>query len=177
MRRKYAPGSSRIDVPEDHFREMWKDLTVKFKKVAAGTVVTFLAFALVGCSSSSSSKSNGSTTTTTAKDAVCSDKSALEQSVKALANPSTLSGGKSSITSAADKVKSDIDALGQSVKADLKPQVDAVKSAVQGVETAVGNFGNGSLSENLQKTGDAIAKVGTTAGDLESSLTTKCPSN
>ena len=150
---------------------------MKFKKVAAGTVVMFLAFTVVGCSSSSSSKSNGSTTTTTAKDAVCSDKSALEQSVKALANPSTLSGGKSSVTDAADTVKSDLDALGKSVEAALKPQVDAVKSAVQGVETAAGNFGNGSLSENLQKTGDAIAKVGTTAAALESTLTSKCPSN
>ena len=115
-------------------------------------------------------------------DHVSEGRSVLRQvgaraSVKALANPSTLSGGKSSITAAADKVKSDLDALGSSVEADLKPQVDAVKSAVQGVETAVGNFGNGSLSENLQKTGDAIAKVGTTAGALESSLTSECPSN
>jgi tetrahydromethanopterin S-methyltransferase subunit F len=152
-----------------------EDHIVKLKGFIACTAVACLGIGIAGCSSDS--KSSSSTTTTTAKDAVCSDKSALESSVKALVNPSTLSGGKSSITSAIDKVKKDLDALGASVKADLKPQVDAVKSAVDDVKTDVGNFGNGSLSENLSTTGTAIAKVGSTAADLESSLSSKCPSS
>ncbi|MGZ4690045.1 MAG: hypothetical protein ACXVJW_10195 [Acidimicrobiia bacterium] len=147
---------------------------MKLRSIVAVTSLCCLAVLLVGCSSDSKSSS---TTTTTPKDAVCADKSALESSVKALTNPDLLTSGTSSIKTAVKKVKTNLDALRQSVKADLKPQVDAVKSALDQLQAAVDNVGSGSLTENLQAIGDAISKVGATAGDLESALQSRCPSN
>jgi hypothetical protein len=145
-----------------------------FKRIVAGTAVACIAFGLAGCSSDSGS--GASSTTTTAKAAVCADKDALESSVRALSNVD-LTGGKNAVTSAVDKVTKNLDALGESAKADLKPQVDDVKSAVTDLQTAVENLSDGSLTDNLQAVGNAIAKVGTTAGDLFGSLSSKCPSS
>ena len=108
---------------------------------------------------------------------MCADKSALQSSIKALTNPDLLTSGTSSIKAALKKVKTNLDALGQSVKADLKPQVDAVKSALDQLQTVVDNVGSGSLTDNLQAIGDAISKVGATTGDLASALSSECPSN
>ena len=144
------------------------------KRIVAGSVIACIAFGLAGCSSGSDS--NTSSSTTTARDAVCADKTALEDSVNDLSNVD-LTGGRSAVESAVDKVKDNLDALGESAKADLKPQVDDVKEALNDLQTAVGDFGNGSLTDNLQSAGDAIAKIGSTSGDLFSSLNERCPSS
>src|SRR4051812_42316315 len=115
---------------------------VKVNRVIAGTALSCLALLLVGCSSDSSSSSSSTSSTTTSNDAVCNDKTALENSVKSLKNVD-LTGGESAVTSAVDKVQTNLDALRDSVKADLKPQVDDVKAALDELETAVRNFGNG----------------------------------
>jgi hypothetical protein len=146
---------------------------MNIRHFVAGTAILCVAFGVAGCGSDSDS--NASSSTTTAKDAVCADKKALESSVSALSDVD-LTGGKSAVTSAVDKVKKNLDALGDSVQADLEPEVDDVKSALDDLQTAVGNLGSGSLTENLQAVGNAIAKVGTTAGDLFSSLSARCPS-
>ena len=147
---------------------------MKLKRIIAVTSFACIALVLVGCSSDSKSSSS---TTTTPKQAVCADKSALQSSVKDLTNPSTLTGGKSSFTSALDQVQSDLDALAKSAKADVQPQVDDLKNAVNDLKSTVKDFGNGSLSDNLQKTGEAITKVGSTAGALYDSLSSQCPSS
>ena len=76
---------------------------------------------------------------------------AAESSIKALTNPTTLTGDKSDVTNALDQVKSDADALRGSAKSDLKPQVDALQSAIDQLKTAVGKLGNGSRSPTLSK--------------------------
>jgi ABC-type Fe3+-hydroxamate transport system substrate-binding protein len=136
--------------------------------------LTLVVAVLAACGSSSGSSASSSTTT--AKQSVCSAKTDLTSSVKALTNPSVLTGGKSGITQAVDTVKTDVDALGQALKAGLKPQVDAVKSALDGLQSAVEDLGNGSASSNLQAVGNAISKVGSTSADLASALQTRCPS-
>jgi PBP1b-binding outer membrane lipoprotein LpoB len=147
---------------------------VKVTRVIAGAALACLAVLLVGCSSDSGSSSSSSTTTS--KDAVCADRTALQNSVKSLKDVD-YTGGKSAVTSALDKVKNNLDALGDSVKADLKPQVDDVKSALDQLESAVRNFGSGSLTDNLQAAGNAVSKVGSTSADLFSSLSSECPSS
>ena len=147
---------------------------MKVNRVIAGSALACLAVLLVGCSSDS--KSSSPSSTTTSKDAVCADKTALENSVKSLKNVD-LTGGESAVTSAVDKVQTNLDALRGSVKADLKPQVDDVKAALDQLETAVRNFGNGSLTDNLQAGGNAVAKVGSTSADLFSALSAECPSS
>ena len=143
------------------------------KHLAAGVAIASLGLTLAGCSSDSGSTSS----TTTAEQTVCSDKDALQQSVDDLTAPSVVSGGKSSITDALDKVQNNLDALRKSAKASLQPQVDAVKSSVDQLKTAVKNFGSGNLSSNISKAGNAISKVVQTSGDLASALANECPSS
>lgn len=147
---------------------------MKLKEIIAGTAVVGLSLlAVAGCSSDYKSSS----TTTTPKDAVCADKTQLQNSVKALTNADTLTGGKQEIQSGVDKVKKNLDTLRTSVKADLKPKVDDVKKALTQLQNALGDFSEGSITENLSKAGTAISKVGTTAGDLFSALDAQCPSS
>jgi hypothetical protein len=142
---------------------------VALKQIIAATVLAVVAFTTVGCGSSSSSSSS---TTTTPKQAVCADKDNLESSVKHLASPTVLTGGKSSITKALKQVQKNLTALRSSAKASLQPQIDDVKKAVDQLQTAV--QGNGSISSTISKAGDAISKIGTSAGDLFSSLDDQC---
>jgi hypothetical protein len=144
---------------------------VALKQIIAATALACLTLTVVGCGSSSGSSSS---TTTTPKQAVCADKDKLQSSVSDLTDPSVLTGGKSSITKALDKVQKNLDALRSSAKSNLQPKVDDVKTAVDQLQTAVQGFGNGSLASNLSKAGDAISKVGTSAGDLVSALNAQC---
>ena len=119
-------------------------------------VVLVAAFGLFACGSSSSS--SGTTTTTVS---VCGAKTDLQASLRALVDPSTLSGGKSGITKATDAVKQDLDALGGAVKSELQPDVDAVKSSLDDLKTALGKLGSGSAGSGISAVGDAISKVST----------------
>ena len=143
------------------------------KGIVASSAVIAIALGLAGCGSSSSSGS-GSGSTTTPKEAVCADRANLETSVRALTNSDTLTGGKSSIDAALKKVQKDLDALKSSAKANLKPQVDAVKSALDQLKTVLDGFGNGSITSSLTDAGNAIAKVGTSTADLATALSTEC---
>ena len=148
---------------------------MKIKILVAAAVIATLA--LAGCSSSSKSSSSTTTTTTTTsttttsssssnsstsiasgKASVCAARANLDQSVTALASPSLLTGGKSAIQSALDTVKTNLDAVASSAQATYKPQVDAVKSALDELQTTVSNFGSGSTVQNLQAAGSAIAE-------------------
>jgi len=144
---------------------------VKHARTVIAVVLATLG--LFACGSSSSSSS--STTTTT--QSVCAAKSDLQQSLKALTDPSTLSGGKSGITDALDAVKQDLDALGASVRSDLQPDVDAVKSSLDDLKTALGKLGSGSAGSGISAVGDAIGKVSTSTTKLVDAVTTRCPSN
>jgi len=128
---------------------------------------------VTACSSDSGSSSSS---TTTAKQAVCADRDNLKKSVDDLKNLSVASEGKNGVESALKKVKTNIDALGQSAKAAYKPDVDAVKSALDQLQSAVDNFGNQSISQSVQDIGTAISKVGQTTGVLESEVQSGCPS-
>ena len=70
--------------------------------------------------------------------------------------------------------RENVDALESAAKSDYKPQVDAVKSSFDEVKTAVGNLGNGKLSDNLQQIGDAISTLGTSLSSLYDMLAAKC---
>jgi len=149
---------------------------VGLKQVVAGVAIASFGLTLAGCSSDSGSTSS-TASSTTARQTVCADKDALQHSVDDLTAPGVVSGGKSSITDALDKVQDNLDALRKSAKASLQPQVDAVKSSVDQLKTAVKNFGSGDLSSNISKAGNAISKVVQTSGDLASALAQQCPSS
>ena len=90
-------------------------------------------------------------------------------------NPATLTEGKSGVSDAVDAVKADLDALGAAAENDVQPNVTAVKDAVDELQDAVGDLGGGSVTDGLQSVGNAVAKVGSTAGNLVTSLQPNCP--
>ena len=136
------------------------------------------AAVLAGCGSTSSSSSSSTTTTAaSSKQAICTARDNFKSSVTALTSPSLLTGGKAGIQSALATVKTNLDAVVSTAKSAHKPQVDAVKSAVSDLEKALGNLGNGSVTNNLQAVGTAIASVCTTAATLISTLHTECPTS
>jgi hypothetical protein len=140
-------------------------------------VAAIAATAIAGCSSSSKSSAGTTTTIASGKQSVCTARDTLKQSVTALANPALLTGGKAAIQSALDTVKTNLDAVGSSANQVYKPQVDAMKSAINDLETAVSNIGSGSPSQTLQDVGAAITKVGTTSAALVTTLKTACRSS
>jgi hypothetical protein len=153
-----------------------KGSIMKRSAIIIGALVATVA--LVGCGSSSSKSSSSSTTsTTTTQDAVCSAKSELATSVKALADPTLLTGGKSGITAAVDTVKQNLDTLSAAAKADLQPDVDAMKSALTQLKASVSSLGDGAVGTGLTAVGTDITKVADSAGNLADALKTKCPSS
>ena len=143
--------------------------------IACVGIVAVAPATLVACSSSSTSSSSSSTSSSGAsKEAVCTARDNLKQSMTDLADPSLLTGGKNGIESAVNKVQKNLDALESAAKTDYKPQVDKVKSSFEQVKTAVGDLGNGKLSDNLQQIGDAISELGTSISSLYDVLAAKC---
>ncbi len=143
---------------------------MSLKPGIVGIAVAILApMTFIGCSSDTKSSSSSS-----GKGAVCSARNDLEQSVSDLADPGLLTGGKSGIESAVNKVQDNLDALESAAKRAYKPQVDEVKSSFDELKTAVGNLGNGKLSDNLQQVGDAISNVGTSTSSLYDTLKAEC---
>ena len=61
-------------------------------------------------------------------------------------------------------------------KQDYEPQVTAVQSSLDKLQTAVGNLGNGNVTQNLQAVRTAIAGTGTAAAALFTQLQTACGS-
>jgi hypothetical protein len=128
--------------------------------------------------SASSAKAGSSTATSypAGKEQVCQARDQLKTSITALTNPSLLLGGTSAIKSAVDQVQTDLTALGTAAKDDYKPQVSAMQTSMQSLETAMGDLGNGDVTKNLQTVGTDIAAVGTAAADLFTQLKATCGS-
>ena len=165
--------------------------------IAVAAALAVFAVTAAGCSSTStssasSSSSTGSTPSGSAssakagsstatsypagKEQVCQARDQLKTSITALTNPSLLLGGTSAIKSAVDQVQTDLTALGTAAKDDYKPQVSAMQTSMQSLETAVGDLGNGDVTKNLQTVGTDIAAVGTAAADLFTQLKATCGS-
>jgi hypothetical protein len=166
------------------------------RTIFVGVVAGMLAVA--GCSSSTGPSSTTSTTSSASaaasstasakagssssasypagKEQVCAARDDLQASISALTDPSLLLGGTAGIKTAVDQVQTDLNAVAAAGKQDYQPQVTAVQSALQQLETAVGQLGNGSASENMTAIGSAIAATGTAAGALFTQLKTACGS-
>ena len=138
-----------------------------------------LCVGLAGCGSDSDSDAGSTSTTTTTeagKAAVCTARDDLKQSVGDLGDLSVAEEGKSGVTAAVTTVNQDFEEL-QSVASDTyKPQLDDVKSALDELQTAVGNLGSGDLGQETQDAGAAISKVSETTTTLFTTLEEECPS-
>ena len=162
----------------------------RMRCVAVSAMVAALAIALAGCSSSTST-STGTTPSAsstspassgtpssypTGKEQLCQARDQLKTSVASLTNPSLLQQGAVVIKAAVDQVQTDLNAVVAAGTQDYQPQVTALQSALQQLQSATGNLGNGNVSQNLQAVGTAIAATGTAAADLFGQLQATCGS-
>lgn len=93
------------------------------------------------------------------KPAYCSDRSKLEQDVKALPN-SVTTGGSSGLQSQLATIENDATALVDSAKADFPDETSAMKSSIDAVKTAVDGLpSNPSASDLAPIVLDATAAV------------------
>ena len=162
----------------------------RMRCVAVSAMVAALAIALAGCSSSTST-STGTTPSASStspassgtpssypagKEQLCQARDQLKTSLASLTNPSLLQQGTVVIKAAVDQVQTDLNAVVAAGTQDYQPQVTALQSALQQLQSATGNLGNGNVSQNLQAVGTAIAATGTAAADLFGQLQATCGS-
>ena len=153
--------------------------------------VTVVAMAAVGCtsgnttattassssSSSSSSTAAGSSVPATypaAKQQLCQARDQLKASMQALTQPSLLTGGATAIKAAVAKAHTDLADLRTAAQQTYGPQVDAMQTALNQLETAAGTLGNGDAAQNLLAVRTAITSMGTSSTDLFTTLTAAC---
>jgi len=130
-------------------------------------------------SSGSGSASSGPSTSTSYpadKQQVCQARDQLTTSMAALTTPSLLTGGTAAIKAAVDQVQTDLNAVAAAGKQDYQPQVTALQSSLQQLQTAVGNLGSGGAAQDLKTVATAVAATATAAGDLFTQLKTACGS-
>ena len=157
-----------------------------------GAAAVALAVVLAGCNSATSPSTSSSATSSSAssassavsgstgypagKEQVCQARDQLKTSITALTNPTLLVGGADAMKAAVSQVQTDLGAVVAAGKQDYEPQVTAVQTSLDQLQTAVGKLGTGSVTENMTAIGTAIAATGTAAADLFSQLKAACGS-
>ena len=139
---------------------------------------TMAALVLVGCSSSGSSSKSTDTQSSTignSNDPVCVAARKFEKTIVGLTRPGILTGGRAGINAAADKVKQSLNELSDAADSSLKPDINDLNDSVDQLRAAASNLGNGSLSENLQRTSQGIRAVSASAQGLVAAIRDKCP--
>jgi len=114
-----------------------------------------------GAMACSDSKGDTKSTTTTTVS-FCDDRDALRTSVDKLKNVNVVEDGTSALNSAVSEVGQAVDALAKSGKSEIQPQVDAVKSSLSKLESAIGD----ASSSGLAPVATAAGEVATAAGKL-----------
>jgi hypothetical protein len=175
---------------------------VRAWRVAA--VLILIAAGIAGCGSgttaTSSSSSSTTTTTTTSssassassaksttgastsasypagKEQICQARDELRTSITALTDQGLLAAGTTAIKASVDQVQTDFDAVKTAAKGDYHSQVTDLQDALQQLQTAVGNLGNGDAAANLLAVGKAVTATGAAAEDLFTQLKTACGS-
>ena len=105
----------------------------------------------------------------------CADASNLKSSVQSLTTLKTSELNKEALTSSVTKVKSDLDAAVASASGALKPDVDAVKAAVDQLETAATGMTADNFQQKLPAVVAAVQQVGVAATALATTLKQSCP--
>ena len=134
---------------------------------------------LVGIASSSASsttKTSISTSYPAGKEQICQARDQLKTSITTLTDQKLLTAGTTAIKASVDQVQTDFDAVKVAGKQDYQAQVSDMQDALQQLQTAVGDLGNGETASNLRAVGTAITATGAAAEDLFTQLKTTCDS-
>ena len=149
---------------------------------------TSSAAASTSTSSASSAKSAAGTGTGTGtgtssstsypagKEQICQARDQLKTSITSLTDQGLLTAGTTAIKASVQQVQTDFDAVKTAAKQDYNSQVTDMQDALQQLQTAVGNLGNGDAAANLLAVGKAVTATAAAAEDLFTQLKTACGS-
>jgi hypothetical protein len=124
------------------------------------SVAILIAVALAGCGGSS-------------KPAYCSDRSALEDSVKGLDTAAT-SGGISGLQSQLTTIQSDATALVNSAKSDFPSETSAIKSSVDTLSSAVNALPSSPSTAQIATVATDAASVVSSVKGFTDATSSKC---
>ena len=127
-------------------------------------------------SSSASSEISSSVSYPAGKEQICQARDQLRTSITALTDQGLLAAGTTAIKASVDQVQTDFDAVKTAAKQDYHAQVTDMQDALQQLQTAVGNLGNGDAAANLLAVGKAVTATAAAAEDLFTQLKTACGS-
>ena len=154
--------------------------------VACGSGNTTTSSSAASSSSSSSSSSSaasasaaatsGSTTYPAGKEQICQARDQLKTSITSLTDQGLLTAGTTAIKASVQQVQTDFDAVKSAAKEDYHSQVTDMQDALQQLQTAAGNLGNGDAAANLVAVGKAVTATAAAAEDLFTQLKTACGS-
>ena len=152
---------------------------------SAAVAVVALLCMLASCSPSSTPSTTSppetsaapatSAATTAAPTEACADVAALKSSLEALTKVRPLQDGVGTLTTAIDNVKTDLDKAQASASDALQPSVQQVKTAFDGVQTAVSGLTTDNLKEKAPAIGAALTQLATATRALSSALRESCP--
>jgi uncharacterized protein YlxW (UPF0749 family) len=117
---------------------------------------------------------SGSTSYPAGKEQICQARDQLRASITALTDQGLLAAGTTAIKASVDQVQTDLEAVKEAGKQDYQAQVTNLQEALQQLQTAVGNLGNGDTAENLRAVSKAITLTGAAGEDLLTQLKTAC---
>ena len=136
---------------------------VSRRRVAA-VISAALLVAVMTASCSSDSESSG-----------CDEVHALQDSLTALTQVNPLSDGTEALKTAATQVRTDLDAAVSAVSSELKPSVDQVKTAFDGLESAIaGVSSGGGIGEAATAVSTSLTQLGTALTGLTAEVGQIC---
>ena len=157
-------------------------------------VLSLLAVAVTGCASSTTPQSSSASSSVAAssassttqaptsasypagKEQICHARDQLRTSITNLTDQKLLTAGTTAIKASVDQVQTDFDAVKVAGKQDYQAQVSDMQDALQQLQTAVDDLGNGETASNLRAVGTAVTATGAAAEDLFTQLKTACDS-
>ncbi|MDX6725800.1 MAG: hypothetical protein QOK49_605 [Baekduia sp.] len=134
------------------------------RSAAVLLVIGAASAALAGCGSSSSSS----------KPAYCSDKSALDSSVKGLKTVDVRSNGVGALTTQVQKVQSDAKSLASSAKSDFPDQTSAITSSVNSLSTTAKGLSSPPSAQAVSGVATDVANVGSAFKGFSDAASSKC---
>jgi hypothetical protein len=134
-----------------------------FHRQVGAVIAAALLAAIFTASCSDDSDSSG-----------CDEVHALQDSLTALTQVDPLSDGTEALKAAATQVGTDLDAAASAVSSELKPSVDQVKAAFDGLESAIASVSSGgglgeaatTVSTSLTQLGTALTSLTTEVGQI-----------
>lgn len=148
----------------------------------AALAAAFMLVALTACGAGSTSSESSSATTqsspsatTATQDAACADAAALKSSLQTLTAVKPLQDGLTALNTAITNVKTSLHTAAASASAVLKPDVDQVKTAFGGLQTAASGLTTDNLTQKAPAINAALTQVRTATTALTTTLSQTCP--